>query len=452
MQPKRHKTLDARAVSLLSAVFLAFVLGVAVGDYRFFPFAVFNEAREGFFELCRQTMPARLPGALNEKARGWYYRQAARPHPPAIINTPRAFNGLNLVTRVTSDLRLSADILDMEGRRLHSWDLDWFHIWPNPDHLPMEHVPTLRPATHIHGALILENSDLVFNFEHLGLVRIDRNGNIVWRLPYRTHHAIHRHDDGNLWVTGQRRRTNGNPLFPLRKPPFDEYTLLEVSPGGNIIGEWSVSDILAENGRGGLLFAGPPEPSLYVLDDRIHLNDVEPFPSTMAEGFFTSGDILVSLRNVNTVFVFNRHTGKLKYISTGMFIRQHDPDFIDGNTFSVFDNNAVPMGGPSHSRIVVVSLPEDKAEVFFEGSPQNPFFTAIMGKHQWLPNGNLLITESVAGRAFEISPQGETVWQYINYVDAGIVALVEEVQRLPAETRQWFPDRERSAKEKETAS
>jgi len=110
------------------------------------------------------------------------------------------------------------------------------------------------------------------------------------------------------------------------------------------------------------------------------------------------------------------------------------------------------MGGPSHSRIVVVSLPEDKAEVFFEGSPQNPFFTAIMGKHQWLPNGNLLITESVAGRAFEISPQGETVWQYINYVDAGIVALVEEVQRLPAETRQWFPDRERSAKEKETAS
>ena len=53
------------------------------------------------------------------------------------------------------------------------------------------------------------------------------------------------------------------------------------------------------------------------LMDRVqnrNLNDVEPFPPTMEEGFFRQGDILVSLRNINTVFVFNRHSRKIKLI------------------------------------------------------------------------------------------------------------------------------------------
>ena len=67
-----------------------------------------------------------------------------------------------------------------------------------------------------------------------------------------------------------------------------------------------------------------------------------------------------------------------------------------------------------------------------------PFYTDIMGKHQWLPNGNLLITESRQGRAFEINPQGEVVWEYMNYVDRRVVDLVEEVQRLPPEYERLF--------------
>lgn len=54
-----------------------------------------------------------------------------------------------------------------------------------------------------------------------------------------------------------------------------------------------------------------------------------------------------------------------------------------------------------------------------------------MGKHQWLPNGNLLITESRWGRTFELNRKGEIVWEYNNYVEPQIVGLVEEVQRLP---------------------
>ena len=76
--------------------------------------------------------------------------------------------------------------------------------------------------------------------------------------------------------------------------------------------------------------------------------------------------------------------------------------------------------------------------MYFQGSAKRPFFTDIMGKHQWLPNGNLLITEACKGRAFEINPDGKIVWNFVNYVDDGVVGLVEEVKRLPLDNARLF--------------
>ena len=55
-----------------------------------------------------------------------------------------------------------------------------------------------------------------------------------------------------------------------------------------------------------------------------------------------------------------------------------------------------------------------------------------MGKKQWLPNGNLLVTEATKGRAFEIDKKGKIVWQNVNLVEDGKLAgLISEAQRLP---------------------
>ena len=334
---------------------------------------------------------------------------------------------------------MSAEIIDMNGRKIQTWNIDWFKIWPNPEHVPQEFIPKSKPGTIIHGVAVLNNGDLVFNFERLGLVRLDRNSNVVWRLPYQTHHSLYVDDDGSIWVCGQKRHTKPDSRFPHRLPPFDEYTFLEVTQEGKIKEEWSVADILRENGFDGLLYLGSLEnESTKVSGDLLHLNDVELFPNNMKEDFFERGDILVSLRNINTVFVFNRRNRKIKFICTGRFVRQHDPDFIDGNRFSVFDNNNANEKQDPKSRIVIVSGRTGEAQIYFEGSRTSPFYTDIMGKHQWLPNGNLLITESRQGRAFEINRQGEVVWEYVNYVDRGIVGLVDEVQRLPSDYANIF--------------
>jgi hypothetical protein len=176
-----------------------------------------------------------------------------------------------------------------------------------------------------------------------------------------------------------------------------------------------------------------------VSGDTLHLNDVEIFPSHLQPGVFTKGDVMISLRDINAVMVFNPDTLKIKYLSIGKVVRQHDPDFIDGDSISIFDNNTVaPESQSPQSRIVVLSTMNEQVQVIYPGSDKQPFFTAIMGKHQWLPNGNMLITESVKGRAFEIDPEGELVWEYFNVVDKGLLAMVDEAQRLPSFFTQAF--------------
>ena len=41
------------------------------------------------------------------------------------------------------------------------------------------------------------------------------------------------------------------------------------------------------------------------------------------------------------------------------------------------------------------------------------FFSATMGSVQRLPNGNTLVTESLSGRVFEITPENDVVWDYV---------------------------------------
>jgi hypothetical protein len=413
---------------MVSAAFLFACYGGVVVKYRVFPYQIIALAEEGYRELFVKK------SGIGSRAK--------YPDRPAIYTTGNACEGLNMVTCLTAKNMLAVKVMDLNGRTLHEWSIDWFTIWPDAKHVPDWMVPRSRPGVTIHGAVIMENGDLVFNFEYLGLVRLDLQGKVVWRLPYQTHHSIEKGDDGNLWVCGIKHHRERDPRFPNRLPPVEEETILEVSPDGTIRREWSVPDILIKNGLAGMLYLSIDDSSrrLPVHDAVFHMNDVEPFPSALKEGFFKRGDLLVSLRNINTVFVFNRDTEKISFLCTGMFVRQHDPDFVDGNTISVYDNNniAPPEWGFPQSRILLISAPDKTAKVFFKGKPGTPFYAYWAGKHQWLANGNLLITESPQGRAFEINRQGDIVWEYINYVGDGLVCDVSEVHRLPPEYTTLF--------------
>ncbi len=177
---------------------------------------------------------------------------------------------------------------------------------------------------------------------------------------------------------------------------------------------------------------------------------MEVFSKHKTPGVFKPGDIMVSLRNINMVLVFDPHW-KLKYRMSHEFVRQHNPDFMDGNRISVYDNhNTRPLSQAGRSRILVKSVDSGKMEVVFRGTEKKPFFSNIMGKHQWLDNGNLLVTESSNGRALEISPQGKTVWEVNNLVEPGWAGIMEEAERLPGSyDRNFFLTARHQCRQKE---
>jgi len=63
------------------------------------------------------------------------------------------------------------------------------------------------------------------------------------------------------------------------------------------------------------------------------------------------------------------------------------------------------------------------------------FYSKECGSSERLPNGNTLITESDGGRAFEVTPRREIVWEFVNPAHAGeeneFIASVFEMVRLP---------------------
>ena len=355
-----------------------------------------------------------------------------------------AYTDLSIVTSRIENRKVAVRVIDMEGELIHRWDPVWFDLWPDATHIPKsarDH-PKFRPTKQIHGVLLLENGDLIFNFEYLGMIRLDICGNVIWRLPYRTHHSLYLDEHDNIWVPGRIIHDEPHQDLPYHEPPIIEPTVLKVSLDGKIIREISVFEILMENDLEGLLYLsslGNEEVS--VTGDTMHLNDVETFPSYLAEGVFKTGDIMLSLRNINTILVFSEEELKATHVSTGKFVRQHDPDFIDGNRISVFDNHNIGTRDSGHqSRILIDSFDkEGQSRVYYSGNEEEPFYSSILGNHQWLPNGNLLITESMEGRAFEVDQQGNIVWEYVNIIRPGYAGIVEDVQRLPSLfTKQYF--------------
>ncbi|HEY0946608.1 MAG TPA: arylsulfotransferase family protein [Opitutaceae bacterium] len=420
-------------VFILALLLTSFGYGYVAHRKDLFPSSLIRKAEMGFAMLWNRERP-------------WYYIETAHASPTTQPKPGNGQPGLTLIAGIGPKNRHFAAVVDQDGRTINHWDLDWFKLWPESAHLDDEVRPRSPPGPVVHGLQLMEDGGLVFNFEALGMVRVDVRGNVVWRLPLATHHSLERDGNGNFWTSVRRTHKAADPRLPNFQPPFFEYTIVEISPEGRVLREESIVDLLQENGLQGLLYlATYYDETTQIGGDTFHLNDVEPFPAHMTPGFFRPGDVMVSLRRANAVIVFDLPARKVRYVSIGGFLRQHDPDFVDGNSISVFDNNN--LGGREQgfqSRVVLEKAPEGERRVAFAGTAERPFYTEIMGKHQWLPNGNLLLVESRGGRVVEVDPDGDIVWEYVNLVEAGVAGLVSEGMRLPETiTAEFFDERRR---------
>lgn len=419
-----------RAIQLFSVAFLAFVAGVLLMYFKIIPSTALDFLKSGADEIVTSV----------DRDASWYTQKKEVQDLVSVDEELTAVSAATLVTGAESTSVVSARVFAPDGELIQRWELDWFSIFPDPSHLHPAVAPKSRPGTHPHGAAVMNNGDLVFNFEYMGMARLNPCGEVVWTLHYQTHHSIFIDEQGMIWAAGKTSDQEGaQGQFRSGEP-----TVVRVTPDGTIDLEFKVLPLYSKADLDGLhYYSKSTLLGASKLKD-LHLNDVEVFPSTMEPGFFEAGDILLSLRNNNQVLVLRKDL-TVKTFIVGPFIRQHDPDFIDGDTIILFDNNH--RAGQEHktqSRILAYNAAQQSWSTEFEGTPALPFFTAIMGKQQPLENGNLIVTESMKGRALELNPEGQVVWDFVNDLGDGYVGVMEEAQRLPASFDANFFQRQRS--------
>jgi hypothetical protein len=441
-------TLTGKTSSLIRIYFIAsiallfFAYGVAVGIYKVFPYTQIRNA---------------LAAAADWRDNAEHY---ARISPEKHLRAPRrsgdgvtrydveqAQQGVTLLTGMWGE-SLGVKLVSMDGERLHEWMVSFNEIWPQAKHLP------LQPHdwdTNIHGLFAYPDGDIVFNFEHNGLVRLNQCGQVQWQLDELAHHVVHAAPDGNFWVGGEKKYTSRVPRWPFLNPPFSEDLMLLVSPEGEVLRRLSVLDIIYKSGweslliganqGGGAVWKGTVKSR---GPDITHLNDIEVLGADIAAAFpqFSAGDIMISLRNLHLIAVIDPATEQIKWLQSGPWMMQHDPDFLADGRIMIYDNRARGWGAAQGegSRIVMLDPQTGELDVVLRSTEDERFFTSQMGKAQYLANGNILLSEPDAGRAIEVNGKGEVVWEYVNRWSDEKVAVIVDAIRLPADYFDLSPE------------
>lgn len=410
----------AKAWFVLSVAMLGVGYGIAANQWGWFPAPLAEQAWDQAHrgpEGEESSLPLRDQIYDRE---GWTSSAPERMSP-----------GMTLVTsswKESGRWRVGLKLFSESGNIVHEWLVDRKEVFG--DGLLQRSNPE---ETDLQGSLLLPNGDVVVNLEYVGMARLNSCGKVRWTLTEGNHHSIARGKDGSFWVPGvsQERRSesdrypDGFPGLDGKKVWIDR--ILHVSSGGKILNEINVLDILYANGLERyipkVLGGARPSPQS-VKADVTHLNDVEPLSPSMASGYplFEAGDLLVSLRALSLVFVFDPDTKEVKWHSSEPFIYQHDPDFVGEGWIGVFDNNyeLTPYDGPDRgtmlggNRIVYLQPHTDSINVRFPTQHSELLYTHVRGKWQELDNGNMLLTEAVAGRAVEVDSSGRSVWEWIH--------------------------------------
>lgn len=406
----------------IATVVLSMAYGLAAHKFDWPPSGLFDVAyRQAQLllvddvEELPQNEAETKPDSLEFLKERRYERSGVRVERPGEIQP-----GLTLLTtrwKEEGKWRAGLRLIDRQGDVLHSW-----RVYPDRIFDPGHHRRKLRelPLAPIHGTYLFPGSGHVLvNVEYAGVVRLDACGTPLRGIAGGNHHSIHRDDDGSFWTPalthGRKPRTSEYPDgFPDINRNIYHGMVMNFGPADSVRATINMLNVLYDNDLGHYIV----ETGQHRLVDVLHINDVEPLPEALAGEYplFDAGDLAISIRNLHLVLVMDPETRDVKWHKQGGMLFQHDPDFIGDGWIGIFDNNrdeSLPEEQRERSRIIAVQPHTDSVRTLFPTPESEPLYTGRKGKWQLLENGNMLLTESFAGRVVEVNPEGETVWEWI---------------------------------------
>ncbi len=394
-----------------------------------------------------------------------------------LLNTERALDGYTLFSPMAEG---NAYLIDNEGRVVHFWDI--------------------RSAGNATPYLLEDGSIIRMNG---GFSQWAWDGSLVWDFDYLWvgHHDIEVLPNGNVLVVAYDPKTAEEAIAAGRDPDtlntgeLVSEKIVEVRQTGltsaEIVWEWSAWDHLIQD-------FDPTKDNFGVVGDHPELIDIN-FGETISSNDDSDwlhansvdynpdlDQIAISIRQFSELWIIDRSTtteeaasnsGGRSGMGGGLLYRwgnprayraggaedqqlfvQHDAQWItpglpgEGHLL-MFNNGAGRPEGLRQSSIEEIVPPVDSsgsypltpgeafgpAEPVWSYSNGNEFFSAVFSGVGRLPNGNTLITSGVPGIIFEVTQEGETVWKYVNPIEAaGPLTQGDPIQTIGFGTRRVY--------------
>ncbi len=331
-----------------------------------------------------------------------------------VHDTTRAHAGLNFYT---SGHASEAILMSMDGRELHRWRYDFRSAFP--DYPPNSRKPDMDFWRRAH---LFQNGDILAIHEGLGILKLDRHSKLIWARPLSAHHDLEVMPDGDIYVLT--REAHIVPWFSEQTPVLEDFISILDSEGKereriSVLKCFEDSTVQPTWRKAWKSF-WEKERTRKLADnqaDLFHTNSIEVLDGRLSARIpeFKKGHLLLSMCHLDTIAVVDPVQRRVVWSMTGASTLQHDPTITPDANLMLFDN----AWEPGRSSITVFDLVTRATVWHYRGSEARPFHSRTCGTARRLANGNTLVTESDNGRAFELSPDKEIVWEFFNPHRAG---------------------------------
>lgn len=380
-------------------VFIAFVCGIV---FAFYYFASTEQATQSSSSTSGQQ------GANKDETRGedvdlnklnalpylQSYHSAPSKSGVTRYDSQSAYNGFNLVV---SGHSATAYIMDMNGKVLHKWHKPFKEIWSGK----LDFEEDAEHKKYWRRCYLFKNGDLLAIFEGIGIIKLDKDSNLIWANKCRAHHDLYVDEKGRIHTLT--RRLTSEHGIPGIGPSLEDFIAV-MSPGGKIVSEVSLLDCFRRSNY------------VHFLDyvnnsgDLFHTNTIELLDKRASKvPGFKPGQLLLSLCRINTIAVVDMKMKKVTWALKGTWKSQHQPTLLDNGNILLFDNHWRKK--EKRSRVIEIVPRTGKIAWTYKS---DGFYSRNCSSVQRLPNGNTLVTETEKGRAFEVTPDKKIVWEYIN--------------------------------------
>ena len=229
----------------------------------------------------------------------------------------------------------------MHGEPVHTWTIPFSKVWPNPPHL-REKVDDARVcffSGHLFpdGSLLVVLQGIQNSMNGYGLVKLDKDSNVIWKHADNCHHDLDVGEDGTIYaIKHVSAHVLPEGLDFLNSPALLDSLVVLKPDQAEQPKPISIIEAFRDSAKYKTLLGdleprkghmGQPPPTFggVMLDmrqrDPLHMNFVQVLTPRLAPKFkqlgFKAGQVLISMRHLDAIAVIDPETRSLVWAARG---------------------------------------------------------------------------------------------------------------------------------------